>query len=66
MIRCIKSFVGGCETCLVLSADRQASMPLLRGMLVFNDLTSSVASRVPGGTLEMVCNLFSKSVVSLM
>ena len=66
MIRCIKYSVGGFETCLVLSADQQASMASLGGMLVYNDLTSSVASIVPGGTLEMGCNLFRKSAVSLM
>ena len=59
-IRCIKSSVGGCRTCLVLSAARQASIPSLWGMLVYNDWTSRVTNSVSGCKLSIVCNLFKK------
>ena len=58
--------VGMCLSVRVSRKLRQASIPSLCGMLVYNDETSRVTSMALFGRVARLASLLRKSVVSLM
>ena len=65
-IRWHKSAVEGTKWSLMFRNSSHAVIPSSCGMLVYNDDTSSVTSKVPGGSTSSLLSLLIKSEVSQM